>query len=453
MKTELALREATTSSVEELVPPSSIELLPQPVYINPAFDEIMLTLYEAFQEKKGWYKTATVESMAPQWKWYPGSPAFRKALEKAEEKNRKQLEGIEGFKIPSSTEAQALFVEANQELDTPAKAKHLEKVRALLRVAKRLEAKESQNYDPGKTVERGTKEWERWGWFSVLTDRREKSDRVYEAHCWMYRDHPELYDKRIASISVEEFHGMIQKGRYKIGSPYDSAEYWIRCGKTLFEEFDGDPVKLLEHAGWSVESVYRWKKQEKKKRGYDPIPGWGRKLISLYFLYLAELGYLMPIDAYPADVHAQAFVIQTGMLEYQDRDVVYSNEVAELVRKRITELCIRETLKPADMAHASWLKGQMCQKCSSIPNARELCAIYDKCRGRVDTSHYFAKGRWPKEIQIMAKGGERPAYGVPTDFDPRKRTAKKGLTQRELANIQPLFPRQQKVIPIISLVE
>jgi hypothetical protein len=455
MRTELTLREATTSSVVELVPPSSIELIPQPPHIKPEFEKIALKLYRALDQSVGWYAITRMETHAPQAKWYPGSPAHQSSEQEAEIAAKRRYESLDGLGIPSSTEIQTAieaFTEGLRKVPEE-KQKHLEELRGLLRAAKRRESAIVVNRKIRRTLKRGkTLKYLRWLWFAVLTDRREKSDRVYAAHCKIYNDCPELYDERVLTVDLEDFREKIRRKSYKIGSPYDSAENWLQCGKTLFEEFGGDPIKLLEHAGWSVESVYRWKREEKKKRGYDPIPGWGKKLLSLYFLYLAELGYLMPIDAYPADIHAQALIIQTDMLEYEDNDVVYSNALAEMTRKYMTELCIRENLNPVTMAHASYFKGQLCQQCSSRPDARDLCVVYDECKGRVDTSHYFAKGRWPKDIQIMTKGGMRPEYDIPTNFDPRLRTAKRGPAIRALLPIDPLFPRQQKVIPIISLV-
>lgn len=130
--------------------------------------------------------------------------------------------------------------------------------------------------DTPTTLEPQTLKHRRWLWFATLTDRREISVRVYAAHCRIYEDHPDFYEGAAGDIEPAEFSTAILNGKYKIGSPGQSANYWQICSQTLFKEFGGDPVKLLTHAGWSVEKVFAWKQQQKKSvanggRGYDPV--------------------------------------------------------------------------------------------------------------------------------------------------------------------------------------
>lgn len=381
------------------------------------FSKIVLTLYSAFIHRKGIYGQVSMETHAPQLKYYPGCQAVLPI----------------GRAVENVNPLMQMLDESLYEVELS--KKQTEALR--LAFARQVPAIELER--ERRVVPRMTLEHRRWLWFATLTDRREKSDLVYRAHCRIYEDYPELYDRRAIDIDPDDFREMIRRKSYKIGSPYQSAEYWLVCLKTLFEEFDGDPVKLLKTAGWSVRSVYAWKETEKKKRGYDPIPGWGRKLISLYFLYLAELGYPMPDDVFPADVHAQAILVQTGCLDFAGKDKVYTAAVAEMLREEVTRICNDRKYDVILYGHASWLLGsQLCVNCAGNDNVPILCPIYEECKGRVDTSPYFAKGIWRKSGQVMVKGGIRPPFGLPTDVLRRERTRKK--TQAVIP-ITPLFDR------------
>jgi len=453
--TELATSEAQEADSVEVVTEDA-KKPPQASAIDvEKLATIVKLLCDAYRDRKGLFAQTTIETHAPQHKWYPGSPLFKRVTEEAAQ----DYAGLTGVGLPSSDEVQAairdytekLFAASGEKLEvlgeeidisavevTKEQGAHIKRLQALFKAAEKRESLEAEaTFVPTKTIERGTLEHRRWLWFATLTDRREVSDLVYRAHCRIFEDYPELYDERIANADAEDFKEKIRRKSYKIGSPYQSAEFWIRCGKTLFEDYGGDPVVLLKMHGWSVESVYRWKMEQKKERGYDPIPGWGRKLLSLYFLYLAELGYKMPKDVFPADVHAQAILLQTEAVDFGTKEVIYTSSFAEMIRKEVPLICKKQKNKVIVYGHASWLLGsQLCVNCAGNAAVPYLCPIYAECKGRVDTSSYFAKGIWRKGGQVMAKGGERPAYGIPTNFSPRERTR---------------TGRQTKVIPITPL--
>lgn len=367
----------------------------QPYIDKRKLGRIIDRLYVAIAHSYGLYKTVKMETHAPQQIYYPGSPAVQPKL-----------------RLVSS---QASFITVDDDA-----ANDIEQAIEIEHVIRVL-------------VERGTPEHICWLWFATLTDRREDSMKVYKAHCQIHADHPEFYTKEVLSIDPRAFRKALDSRKYKIGSPGQSVGYWLICARTLFEEFDGDPIKLLKHAGWSVESVYAWKQAQKKPvekggRGYDPIPGWGRKLLSLFFLYLSELGHPLPPDAFASDVHAQAITIQIGALKYVDKESIGSMKLAEMLRVLITNYCKKKGYDVVLLAHASWLLGSnLCDQCSKRVDAKVLCPIYEDCGGRVDTSYYWKKGEWPKKLPRMNKGGERPPFGVPTDVVPRLR--QRGTTQ------------------------
>lgn len=457
MRTELATSDTQgAGAVVDSTSERSRQKPQEPTVKVRKLAKIVRLLCEAYKNRKGIFAQMSIETHAPQHKWYPGTHL----LKHPNKKTVQELESLAGMNLPSSDEVQTMIERYTQETSansderievlgqefdisavplTREQGAHIKKLQALFEAAEKREALEAEvTFVPHKVVPRGTAEHRRWLWFATLTDRREVSDLVYRAHCRIFEDYPEFYDERIVNADPEDFKEKIRRRSYKIGSPYQSAEFWIRCGKTLFEEYGGDPVVLLQMHGWSVASVYKWKQEEKKKRGYDPIPGWGRKLLSLYFLYLSELGYKMPRDVFPADVHAQAILLQTGAVSFGGKKVLYTSGFAEMIRKEVPRICRQQGHEVIRYGHASWLLGsQLCVNCAGNPAVPHLCPVYEECKGRVDTSSYFAKGIWRKDGQVMTKGGERPGFGLPTDFSPRERGGTKA--------------RKVKVIPIMPL--
>lgn len=385
--------------------------LARPHIDEKKFGKVIDALYRAIILSQGIFKTVKMTTHAPQTLFFPGAPITQPK------------------KVIS--DGQSSFITTEDDLQN--------------KVALTL----VEEFPQQEILEPGTLAHIVWLWFATLTDRREDSMQVYKAHCRIYADHPEFYTQDVLAIPPEKFKALLEGNsgktkRYKIGSPSQSSDYWLICARTLFEEFDGDPIKLLKHAGWSVEKVYAWKHAQKKPvekggRGYDPIPGWGRKLLSLFFLYLSEFGYPLPEDAFASDVHAQAIVIQIGALKYSDRESIVSSTLAEMIRVFVTEYCRKKKYDVLLFAHASWLLGSnLCDQCSKSREAPLLCPIYKECSGRVDTSYYWKKGMWPKELQRLNKGGVRPEFGLPTDFAPR-------LSQRgpaKVISITPLFPKR-----------
>lgn len=358
---------------------------------------VLKRLHRAHVDKWGLFRDASIRSRGPQHLYYPGSPAVQpKPVEVS-----RQLT-IECFvPTPAPTTVTELLLERYY------------------------------------TMVPGSFEHRLWLWFATLTDRREKSVRVYDAHCKLFRDHPEYYTGDICYISLEKLQKVLKK--YKIGSPNASAGNWQVCAFTLFYRFGGDPVALLQHAGWSVASVCKWKKVEKKRQGYDPLPGWGPKLISLFFLYLSELGYTLPDDAFASDVHAQAYLIQTGALEWGDYDIISSSVLAEMLRIEAVIVCKEEGFEIIDTAHESWMNGNgLCNGCAKNIHVATLCALYDICGGRADTSSYFKQGKWYKNRPLHVRGGMRPPFGMITDLPPRIRGRKVPLANPQTI----LFPNR-----------
>ena len=279
-----------------------------------------------------------------------------------------------------------------------------------------------------------------WLFFATLTDRRQVSDEVYKAHVRLIAEYPEIYTINIVnefkkhlmefmelclqtSYSGKTYHWikftvtflkeLLEKilgffgeflAKYKIGVPRQSGDYWIRCADTLFNDFGGDPIKLINHCGGTVEGVQAYKRKVEKETGFDPLPGYGPKITSLLLLFLAELGaYEMPVDAFPVDVHVQALFLQYGAM-VTTRDIV-NDEAENFLRPFLCEMSAKHNMCKVALSHAFWIKGaKLCTGCSRRKYVSLLCSIEKNCLGRINTAKYFSHGIWEHPLTFMRKG-------------------------------------------------
>lgn len=243
-----------------------------------------------------------------------------------------------------------------------------------------------------------------WLFFAVLTDRRQVSDEVYRAHVLIHAKHPEFYTEDVLKLDLKKFSDFLIK--YKIGVPRQSAEYWLRCAKILFEEFDGNPINIIKRCGGTVDGVQSYKK-EMEKKGLDPLAGYGPKITSLFLLYLAELDvYPMPTDAFPVDVHVQRFFLQQGLI-IPKKDLV-NDDLEKVLRPFICETSKKYNLDKVILSHGLWnLGAKGCVGCAKRKSTHLMCPVNETCDGCVNSKQYFKLGIWPKDLDFMRKGSDR----------------------------------------------
>ena len=257
-------------------------------------------------------------------------------------------------------------------------------------------------YISSRKIKVGSKKHILWLFFTTLTDRRQISDEVYRAHVRIFASYPELYTKEVLKRKPEEFGEFLAK--YKIGVPRQSADYWIRCADTLFNQFDGDPIKLINYCGDTVADVQEYKKIIERETGTDPLPGYGPKITSLFLLFLAELNvYQMPEDAFPVDVHVQALFLQyNAMVTTSD---IVNDKAEDFLRNFLCEIAKKHSLCKVALSHAFWIKGaKLCTGCSKRKSVHLLCSINKECLGRINTAKYFSSGIWDHPSVFMRKG-------------------------------------------------
>ncbi len=266
------------------------------------------------------------------------------------------------------------------------------------------------------TIIRGSLKHLVWLFFATLTDRRQVSMEVYKSHVMIHKNHPEMYTRDVLKMRKEELGRILS--RHRVGCPNQSADYWIKCARTLFGEFGGNPLKLLKCCGSSVEGIVEFKRREKTKkgRGYDPLPGYGPKIASLYTLFLAELRKIkMPEDSFPVDVHVQRLFIQNKAIVNQTD--TYNEELEDILRVFICKVSKKHSLDKVALSHAFWQLGRtLCNGCYRVKGIESLCPVYNQCLGSIETKDYYKVGTWPsQEASIFAKKGLRTFKLGPAD--------------------------------------
>ena len=255
----------------------------------------------------------------------------------------------------------------------------------------------------------GSIEHQLWLFFATMTDRREESARVYESHVNLRRRHPRLYTEAAARMAPDTIAEKL--AAEKVGSPGQSARYWPRCARTLFEKFRGDPLALYRMGDGLIDDVLRYK----PSREGDRLPGFGPKILSLLSLYFEELGLMeMPRDAFPVDVHVQRFLISTGIITSTGQ--VTNEEVERVVRPFLCRLCAEENIPRLELSHVIWFLGnRCCSGCYRNKAVERLCPSYGDCGGSISTLTYTKKGLWDFDVPRHRKGGERTML-LPSDM-------------------------------------
>lgn len=276
-------------------------------------------------------------------------------------------------------------------------AAYVEEQKLFALVKREVHAPQRVHFPPG--VDAGSLKHGQWLFFAAMTDRREQSDRVYASHAKLAKQRPELYTPAVIGMKWEYIAAILKSE--KVGSPNQSAKYWPRCAKTLFERLDGDPLNLYKLGG--IDDILASKRG---KGGYS-LPGFGPKILSLLSLFYAELGLMqMPSDAFPADVHAQRFAICMNIVTSGGR--VGSETVEKLLRPLFCGIALEEGWPILELAHAVWFLGnRLCTTCYRNGTSKILCPLYEECLGSPSTKKYYKKGIWQFDDPRHRKGGDR----------------------------------------------
>lgn len=248
-------------------------------------------------------------------------------------------------------------------------------------------------------IAQGGIEHRRWLFFATMTDRRQVSELVYESHVRLWAKDSRLYSKTVLDMPQGVIHGLLRGEN--VGVPMQSARYWPRSAKTLFNSFGGDPLEMYREFG-SVDAILLFKKE-----GGD-LPGFGPKILSLLALFYEELELMtMPRDAFPVDVHVQRFVISTGIARASS-SVVTNEQMEKVLRPLLCEICAEEGWKPLELSHAVWFLGnRCCNGCYDNAAMEFLCPAYAECGGSISTLSYMRRGVWDMTALRHRKGGAR----------------------------------------------
>lgn len=274
------------------------------------------------------------------------------------------------------------------------------------------------------------------------TDHLQDSDKLYANHIRIYADHPWVYSKEVLRLSAQELAKLFKD--YHIGIHNENARFFLNNAKTLYEEFDGDPVEIFRSCGATVDQVLMWREKQERETGRNPLLGYEHKITSLYLLYLAEFGALpFPRDAFAVDVHVIFQLYQVGGFTLHER--MDNTMIAQILREEICAVCEEEGYDKVDLSNVVWLNGSKgCKRCSENAAAKFLCPAWDMCKGRYATDNYHHNGSIDPADPLFPKGGVWPKFGIPRTI--RKRPEKKGRGAITVETVRTLFDQEFKGI-------
>lgn len=260
----------------------------------------------------------------------------------------------------------------------------------------------------------GSREHHVWLFCAAATDAREDSARVYRTHAQLWesaraplpfrtkqRKTHELYTKRVLDWSSADFIWGLAKCQF--GSPRRTIEWWPRRGRTLWQDWGGDPYRMFE--GGSVDAVMKWKASHKE----DPIPGIGPKIASLIAIFLEEAGLPAVRDAFPVDVHVQSLALSLRLVHFTRVAPILNETLEAILRPNLVALCEEEGWSRIHLSHALWLRGNSgCRNCEASPHMERDCPVYVDCQGRFSTNPYTRLGLWLPGNPPARKGGAMP---------------------------------------------
>ncbi len=235
-------------------------------------------------------------------------------------------------------------------------------------------------------------EYRRWLQVATVTDRRTVSMGVYRGHAFLYDNYPNLYTPEgFATTDKKLIQDLYSKNG--VGMPGQSVRYVGVVQNSTRDYFFDDPVNMFRYS--EVDLVLKEIKKMKKDLGFNPLPGFGPKILSLYAMYLEQLGLVSVIDAMPVDIWVQSILISTGGVTISNGE--RNSELEKAIRVFIVNLCLQQSWSRVDMSHAIWFNGNKnCNVCKS-ENLSDMCPVYSECRGRISSESYFGEGKWNPE--------------------------------------------------------
>jgi len=261
-------------------------------------------------------------------------------------------------------------------------------------------------------MQKGRLRWRRWMARAAGTDRRTVSLLHYSSHVKLNNEFPALYTKQASTYKPAVVEHLLRTAG--IVMPQQTSKYLPVLAHTLAYEFDDEPLNMFK--GGSIDSVLKFKRMFMKENGYEPLPGYGAKISSLFAMYLEEYGLLKIDDALPVDMHIQRIFVSTKIITLREAVV---NEVLENeIRLFLCDLCARKGWNRVDLAHALWFLGNKgCTTCYRHSDMELSCVLYKHCEGRASSWKYFDKGLWDPNMPSHRKGGSRIFRLEPVSVD------------------------------------
>ncbi|MBI2046340.1 MAG: hypothetical protein HYT28_02905 [Parcubacteria group bacterium] len=260
-----------------------------------------------------------------------------------------------------------------------------------------------------KEVVKGSFEHLLFLFLGTLLVYRSVSDQGFKQAVLLENKFPWLFSKEILEKTLEDVIAAMKA----IGfiHPWEVARSWYGTARTLFSEYEGDPIRLLVE----IKSVDAFLKLKRKKGG-NRFPGYGPKLFSLLVLFYQELGVpesFLVKEAFPVDLHVQRVFLSLGLISFNTR-LVDSVKLAEYIRKKLSRLCEVEHIPVIELSHALWFLGnRLCGKCQNTSYMHLRCPLYNMCGGAFSSEPYRLEGKWDNQLPRKPKGGHHNQEYLP----------------------------------------
>lgn len=233
--------------------------------------------------------------------------------------------------------------------------------------------------------------------------------KLWEKKPWMFSMEHVAEESRMVALTLKiAGHNFPDQGATRL----------LNISRTI-HDIGGDPVDIFG-LGRSIDEIQRYRKEAQKERPYF-LNGYGPKLLSLLAVIFEDFGYVREIPgAFPVDKHVQSIMLSLGVVKVIGTEAIDTAELAEFIRKRIYQFCLRRKLQPLFLSHALWFLGNgVCTRCFALRGRgggelERLCPVAETCGGPKYASFpYSLRGVWDPKVDVF---GERPKREGSTRF-------------------------------------
>ncbi len=255
-----------------------------------------------------------------------------------------------------------------------------------------------------KQVNVGSREHIYWLALVALSDKRTNSSVLYRNFARMFERHPELF--HIGEYpTVEEMGDLFR--RYQIALPRMEIGFFVERKRHLDKFFGGDPFLIYEGVGNIADLMERLRELGKRHGVKNMFPGAKGKIFSLLWMFLREFRQLEFSEVVPVDVWVQSIAVSTR--GFHGIGTITSQRSEKSLRPLLNH-AFANYREVEGAANATWILGRYgCRLCGG-QDMRELCPIYDLCKGPFERPRHPVTGKHLGVVRLPVKYKSKALY-------------------------------------------